>query len=329
VTEGQADGVGADAGRETLLTPRPLEDLRFTVIGAYVADCFVSTPLLPSWGDEYEARSIRTSPGGKALNQAVALARLGAQVAAVGAVGDDGIGRDVLAALARERVDTSWVESRAHVATTICLCFVSDDGDSAIVWHIDDDMAVTPETVRAADSAIERADAVLTAFEMPADSVRESIRTAKRHGCQVFVQPAPVLGDPGAAASLPWEQVDVLVPNETEARALLPGDRARDMPAGDLASAVATELGVPTVVVTLGASGCVVHAAGASRRYPAHTTVPVDTTGASDAFMATLAAYLTAGVPESGAIDGAQAAAVLAIQRAGGHESMPAPASPT
>jgi ribokinase len=311
------------------LTPRPLQDLRFVVIGAYVADCFVNTPVLPAWGEEYEARSIRTSPGGKALNQAVALARLGTQVTAVGAVGDDGTGRDVLAALARERVDISWVDSRVGAATTICLCFVSDDGDSAIVWHIDDGMAVTPETVQAAAPAIERADAALTTFEMPAESVLESIRSAKRHGCQVFVQPAPALGDPEAAAALPWDQVDVLVPNETEARALLRSDRACDMPADDLAGALAAELGVSTVVVTLGASGCVAHAAGASRRYPAHTTVPVDTTGASDAFMATLAAYLTAGVPESGAIDAAQAAAALAIQRAGGHESMPASASPS
>jgi sugar/nucleoside kinase (ribokinase family) len=70
-----------------------------------------------------------------------------AQVSAVGVVGDDGVGRDVLTALARERVDGRWVEVRKDVATTVCLSFVSDDGHSAIIWHIDDDVAVTPETV--------------------------------------------------------------------------------------------------------------------------------------------------------------------------------------
>ena len=78
---------------DRLAERRPIEELRFVVVGAYVADCFVNVPRLPAWGQEYEARSIRTSPGGKALNQAVALARLGAQVTAVGAVGDDGLGR--------------------------------------------------------------------------------------------------------------------------------------------------------------------------------------------------------------------------------------------
>ena len=56
-----------------------IEELRFVVVGAYVADCFVSVSRLPVWDEEYEARSIRTTPGGKALNQAVALARLGTQ----------------------------------------------------------------------------------------------------------------------------------------------------------------------------------------------------------------------------------------------------------
>lgn len=92
---------------------RSLEELRFVVIGAYVADCFVAAPRLPAWGEDYEARSIRTSPGGKALNQAVALARLGAQVSAVGAVGRDGLGRDIVSALAREGVGTEFFVTRA------------------------------------------------------------------------------------------------------------------------------------------------------------------------------------------------------------------------
>ena len=61
----------------------------------------------------------------------------------------------MLAALAREGIDVSCVESRAKVATTVCLCFVGDDGDSSIVWHIDEDVALMPENVRAAAAAIE------------------------------------------------------------------------------------------------------------------------------------------------------------------------------
>jgi len=290
-----------------------------------VADCFVNTVRLPAWGHEYEARSIRTTPGGKALNQAVALARLGVQVAAVGAVGDDGVGRDVLGALRRERVDVSWMDVRDDAATTICLCFVSDHGDSAIMWHIDDDVAVRPENVRSAVPAIERADAVLVTFEIPVAAICEAISAGRRSGARVVVAPAPPLADPADATSLPWDQVDVLVPNENEARALLAG--GEDVPAGELAGALSRQLGVPTVAVTLGAAGCALHAAGESHHYPAHRVDAVDTTGAGDAFTATFAAHLAAGAAASAAVDAAQAAAAWAVQRAGSHASMPAPAS--
>jgi ribokinase len=324
MSEGSAvTGQAGSAG----LPRRSIEDLRFVVAGAFVADCFVNTPHLPAWGQTREARSIRMSPGGKALNQAVALARLGAQVSAVGVVGNDGPGRDVLAALARERVDVSWVESRDDAATTICLCFVSDEGDSGVVWHIGDDVAVTAENVEAAASAFADADAALITFEMPVPTISAAIKAASRSGARVFLQPAPPLADPAQAASLPWDQVDVFVPDEAEARALLEG--GDDFPADSLATLLAEALGIPTVVVTLGAAGCVAHADGAARRYPALEALAVDTTGASDAFTATLATHLTAGASEAEAIEAAQDAAAWAIGHPGGHEAMPSASSVT
>jgi ribokinase len=320
MTDQQLGRVG-DAGSAV----RPIVDLRFAVVGAYVADCFVNTPRLPVWGHEHEARSIRTSPGGKALNQAVALARLGAQVAAVGAVGDEGLGRDVLAALRRERVDVSWMDVREDATTSICLCFVSDHGDSAIMWHIDDEVAVLPQTVHGAASAIECADAVLVTFEIPVPAIREAISAGRRSRARVVCAPAPLLANPAHAASLPWDQVDVLVPNENEARALLAG--GEDVVAEDLAGALSRELGVPTVAVTLGAAGCALHSAGASHHYPAHRVDAVDTTGAGDAFTATFAANLAAGASGPAAVVAAQAAAAWTVQQAGSHTSMPAQAS--
>lgn len=90
-----------------------LSDLKFVVASAYVVDCFVRTPELPQWDATYDARSVRTSPGGKALNQAVALARLGVQVTAVGVVGEDGFGYDILDLLAAEGIDVTCMEQRS------------------------------------------------------------------------------------------------------------------------------------------------------------------------------------------------------------------------
>jgi ribokinase len=301
--------------------------LQVVVVGAYVTDCIVRTPRLPGWGEEYEARSVRTSPGGKALNQAVALARLGAQVTAVGVVGGDGVGRDILTALEQEGVDVGHIECRDNVATAVCVCLVSDTGENAIVWHIDDDVAVTAPTVHGATRAMGSAHAVLMTFEMPAQSIREAICCASISGSLVIVQPAPPLADAAAARSLPWELVNVLVSNEAEARALLVLGQ-QDIPARRLAGALSAQLGIGTVVVTLGASGCVAHTDRASTLYPAHEVVAVDTTGAGDAFAATFAAHLAAASPVAEAVNAGQAAAAQAVQRVGARESMPAASTP-
>ena len=306
-------------------TSRDLDELHFVVVGAYVADCFVTAPRLPRWGEEYEARSIRTSPGGKGLNQAVALARLGAHVCAVGAVGDDGLGRDIVSALTREGIETEFFVTREKAATSICICFVGDNGQTSFVGHIDEDVTVTPEIVRGAESAFRQADAMLITFEALISSIREAITFAHRCDARVFLNPAPALADPTVAATLPWRDVDVLVPNEAEARAILEGLGVSRQPVriDDLASTLASELSVPLVIVTLGDSGCAVHSHGVTRRYSAQQTAPVDTTGASDAFTAALAASLVQGRPEMAAIEAATAAAAFSIGRHGGYESMP------
>ena len=114
------------------------------------------------------------------------------------------------------------------------------------------------------------------------------------------------------------------MPNENEARALLNDTQAdRDLPADALAGALAARLRVPIVVVTLGALGCVMHAAGVSRQHPAQKIMAVDTTGASDAFTATFAAHIVAGEAESDAIHAAQDSAAWAIRHPGGHQAMP------
>jgi ribokinase len=223
------------------MTSRGLNELHFVVVGAYVADCLVTAPRLPRWGEEYQARSIRTSPGGKGLNQAVALARLGAHVCAVGAVGDDGLGRDIVSALTGEGIETEFFVTREKAATSICICFAGDNGQTSFVWHIDQDVTVTPDIVRGAEPALRQADAVLMTFEIPVSTIREAITLAHRCDARVVVNPAPALATLSAVAALPWRDVDVLVPNEAEARAILEGLGVSRQPlkTGDLASALA------------------------------------------------------------------------------------------
>jgi ribokinase len=241
----------------------------------------------------------------------------------VGVVGGDGIGHDILSTLCSEGIDTAALELRADVSSSVCVCFVGANGENSIVWHIDDEVAVRPDTVRSAAPVIQQADAVLITFEMPPESIRAAINATHGTGSLVIVQPAPQLANPTAAASLPWDLADVVVANETEARALLNGDRAAQAPAADeLATALAAELKVPVVVVTLGQGGCVLHREGVTHRYLAEKVPAIDTTGAGDTFTANLAAGLTAGVAAPEAIYAAQSAAAQTVRRMGSYEAI-------
>lgn len=127
---------------------------------------------------------------------------------------------------------------------------------------------------------------MLLTFEAPVPAIRQALQVANRCDAQVFLQPAPPLANPSAAATVPWENVDVLIPDEAEARPILEGVGVEPQAPqeDDLADALASELDVPSVVVTLGESGCVSNSSGVARRYRAQQAAPVDTTGASDAF---------------------------------------------
>ena len=162
------------------------------MFGAFAVDCVINTPVLPGWGEDHEVRSMYTTPGGKALNQAVALARLGARVSAIGATGDDVLGQETRSLLAEEGVDTSGIDVRRNTATPICLCFVGDDGRGAYVSHTAPEVAVTAETVRANESTIRSADAVLTTLEPLPEGVGEAIRLGREADAYVVAQPAPM-----------------------------------------------------------------------------------------------------------------------------------------
>ncbi|WP_438803336.1 PfkB family carbohydrate kinase, partial [Frankia gtarii] len=311
-----------NSGTQALGGPGVLGAPRFLVVGAFVLDCLVSTSRLPGWGQDVRAEAMWTVPGGKALNQAVTLARLGAQVAAVGAVGADVVGAAVRAALVGEGVDVSAMAVIPDTPTPVCIVHVRDDGEKAVVWRVPDALAVTPDQVQAAAATCGPADAALVTFEF-AERAPDLIAAAAKAAMRVVVNPAPAPTDPAVVRTVPWEQVDLLVPNEAEARALLAGRPAARGPAGRLAEAVCETLGVPTVCVTHGERGCVVRTGGATTIHPAVAAGVIDTTGASDAFTAVLAARLVAGADPATAVRHAQAAAALTVSRVGAYEALP------
>lgn len=294
----------------------------FVVVGAFVVDVLVETETLPAWGVEAPAERITTAPGGKALNQAVVLARGGARVSALGAVGGDIGGALVLDTLRAEGIEVDSIEVDESAPTATCLVFSRrSDGANAIMFRGSGSTTIGAAAIEAAGT-IERADAVLVTFEVPPATVRRTIELARRQGAFTVVSAA------GRAATgyadLPWAAVDLVVANEAEARDLLAATgEPTELAVDELPAALADRLGSRTVAVTLGARGSALWADGSLVRHPAPSVSVVDTSAAGDAFTATLAFRMARGDDATTAISAATSAAGVTVSRSGGYAALP------
>ena len=246
------------------------------VLGSVNADLVLRCTALPLPGETVHGRDFRTLPGGKGANQAIAAARLGASVAFIGCVGDDDFGRTAQFVLAGEGVDTSHLHVVAGTATGVAMILVDDAGQNSIALAAGANAALTTDHVDAA------APLFVCQLESPLDVVRHAIGRARAAGVPVLLNPAPAQALPAALLA----DVDVLVPNETEAALLVGSDLDPTAAATRLRA-----LGPATVLLTLGADGLQVDTDGLAQRVPAPATGPVvDTTGAGDTFIGAFAA---------------------------------------
>jgi ribokinase len=280
------------------------------VVGSANMDLVVRQPRLPRPGETIFGSEFVTVPGGKGLNQAVAAARAGGDVAFVGAVGDDAFGSALREQLASDGIDVAAVRTVAGATGTAHISVV-DGGENSIV--------VVPGANGAADelTAGDRAvlaDAryVVAQFERPLPLLRDAFRAARAGGVTTVLTPAPVV-DPGDLLELS----DILLPNAGEACELAGVDEP-------LEAARALSLRAGTVVMTRGAEGAVIARGGeVVAEVPPRRVTPVDTTAAGDTFAGVLVARLAAGdAIEEAARIGAVAASI-AVTRPGASTSMP------
>jgi ribokinase len=288
---------------------------RVVVLGSVNADLVLRCTALPLPGETVHGRDFRTLPGGKGANQAIAAARLGASVAFIGCVGDDDFGRTAQFVLAGEGVDTSHLHVVAGTATGVAMILVDDAGQNSIALAAGANAALTTDHVDAAAPLFEGAALFVCQLESPLDVVRHAIGRARAAGVPVLLNPAPAQALPAALLA----DVDVLVPNETEAALLVGSDLDPTAAAARLRA-----LGPATVLLTLGADGLQVDTDGLVQRVPAPATGPVvDTTGAGDTFIGAFAAARVEGASVAAAAAFAQKAAALSVTRPGAVGGMP------
>jgi ribokinase len=279
------------------------------VVGAHAQGLFLRVEAVPREGETVLGFGFdEPFDGGKATNQAVAAARLGAPVVLVSVVGNDERGRRALGYLAEQGVDTSWVVE-VDGPTDVGFVMLPPSAVPAIAVAMDRNRALDGPAVERAAPAIEGASVVVCQLEAPPEAALAAFRIGRRAGALRILNPAPFAELDPELLSL----TDVLVPNEHEAAALA----GRDGDPATLAAELGRTLPCAAVVVTAGEAGAYVVANRGLRHVPAPLCTPVDTTGAGDAFVGALAVRLRArdGLEEAAAY--AVRAATLSVTRPG------------
>ncbi len=294
---------------------------RVTVLGSMNTDISVTVPQLPRPGATVLGSAARFAPGGKGGNQAVAAARLGAQVRMAGCVGDDDFGGRLTATLGAEAVDVTAVRVVPGVASGLALITVGPDGENTITVAPGANESVAERDVAAAFAR--PADVLMISAEIPVPAIAAALARARAGpvACLLNLAPAP----PGAAGLLssPVGGVDWLVVNESEASAVL-GRPVAGLAGARIAAIALTDLAVHAVV-TAGAEGAAFAGPDGDDVVPGFPVHAVDSVGAGDTFAGALAVALGLGAPAAAAVRAACAAAAVAATMRGTQDAMPRP----
>jgi ribokinase len=288
------------------------------VAGSINMDVVATAARYPRIGETVAGQDVFFFPGGKGANQAVAAAKLGADTTLIGRIGADSFGQDVGVFLGAQGLDLKHVREVADVHTGTALITVADS-NNAIVVVPGANLLVSEADVRS--PALSRGDILVSQFEIPIATVHAFFARARPAGATTILNPAPAVEFNRGLLEL----VDVLILNETELSVLTGRDIRSDDPAsriGDAARSLRAN-GDQVICVTLGQRGAVALVRENVNTHVSHSVNAIDTTGAGDCFVGAVAAQLAAKAPIEDAINYANLAASICVQRMGAGPSMP------
>ena len=290
---------------------------KIVVVGSANTDMVVQVTHLPQAGETVLGCNFITAQGGKGANQAVAAARLGAEVTFVARLGQDSFGKESEAAYQAEGINTGYIVRDREAPSGAALIMVNPAGENIIAVASGANARLSPDDILAAEDAIAAAHYVLLQLEIPIPTVEAAIKLAKKHGVGVILNPAPAVQ---LSPDL-LKYVDVLTPNEHEAALLASGYSADSIK--DPLSFLASRSGIQALVVTLGAHGAAIIQQGKRSDIPAYPVKAIDTTAAGDAFNGALAVALARGESLAAAVRFANGVGALSTTKMGAQPSLP------
>jgi ribokinase len=291
---------------------------RVLVAGSINMDVVASAPQHPKVGETVLGRDIFFFPGGKGANQAVAASRLGAQVSLIGRIGRDDFGAQMKAFLAAQGVDLTYVQDTEGKATG-CALIVVANRDNAIVVVPGANAELSAQDIEAA--SVSRDDVLLSQLEIPTATVAAFFARGRARGARTILNPAPAIDVERSLFAL----ADLVILNETELAAFTARQVEATAAAGEIVEVANTlrSRADQVVCVTLGARGVIATIGGETHIIAGRQVEAVDTTGAGDCFAGAVAAELARGASVADALQFANIAASICVQRMGAGPSMP------
>jgi ribokinase len=291
---------------------------RIAVVGSANTDLITFSDAFPRPGETLFGKNFDLGFGGKGANQAIAARLCGAEVVMVARVGNDLFGEATIKNFASFGVDTTHVKIIPGVPTGVAPIFVEPGGQNRIIVVKGANDRLLPADVDAAGALLRGVDTIILQFEIPLETIYHTVRFARANKIRCIVNPAPAL--PADLTQLTG--ADYFIPNETEAE-LISGQTVNSVEQATACAASLLHKGFRRVLLTLGARGSLLADAGGSVHVPPYPVSAVDTTGAGDAFIGSLAVFLAEGLPEQAAVARANLYAALSTTRVGTQKSFP------
>ena len=289
------------------------------VFGSINLDLVVEVPHLPIRGETVIGDRFFSATGGKAANQAVAVAKLGMPVYSIGRVGSDSFGQMLLANLQRAGVNTKGVTVDPNTHSGVASIVVDERGDNAIACAAGANNSVREEELDEFQALLPKTKVVLIELGIPLPTVMEALKRAQGSNCTIILDPAP------AQSKLPSEMfsmVDIITPNEIEASQLV-GFTVDGITTARQAASFLHQMGAKTVIITLGNQGAFCSTENEGYWIKPIKVKAIDTVAAGDAFNGALAVALAEGKSLSEAILWGNVAGALAVTKRGAQTSLP------
>jgi ribokinase len=291
---------------------------RVFVAGSINMDVVATAGRHPRVGETVAGDAVHYFPGGKGANQAVAAAKLSAPATLIGRLGADAFGQQLRTFLTAQGVDLAFVKDTAGAHTGTAIITIAD-ADNTIVVVPGANALVSAEDI--AGLVLAKGDVAVSQFEIPQATIGAFFKRARAAGATTILNPAPAI----ACGRELLDLVDILILNETELGFLAHTElHDSDAPDRFVEAAQRLQIGADGIIcVTLGKRGVLALVDGKASMIAGRAVKAVDTTGAGDCFVGALAAQLAGGMAIRDALNYANAAASICVQRMGAAPSMP------